>query len=207
MEVYNSYVLDLEDELSVIESIFDKYIPTPFDALFIPNKRFPLDVKFNFSDLDIKNLRNTKYLPYKCLAFFEEALLNYLYMDSIQPEVYYTNELLEYTTPKMFVDIHKNNDAGELVREYIPDITTNEVSMVSKCLDSVFYKISNHISSGHDFIFKLNYESRYIVLSVVDNIWHFRYKECKEEIEYKKEVEWVWLKMITLYLDIFKMVL
>lgn len=189
MEFHNAFVIDVNTELETLERIFDRYIPTSPDHLFVPTSRLPInELKGQLSEFELGHLSKNSYLPFKCLDFFKHVILSYLYMESIDPEMYYTNDLLKYTTPAMFVDIH-NYSITDIVYEYIPSLTNTDLRTIHKLMDSVIYKITDLIKPDHDYIFDITFNLKYTVILIVDNIWRYRFKECREEEEYKKELE------------------
>lgn len=187
MRIQKSYAINIENELRIIEKIFDKYISDPEYALFLPNKRLPIEPTIDLKKINVRDIRNFKYLSYKCIGFFTAQLLNFLYMNSIDPSIYHTNEMLKCIAPKKFVDMYRH-EIADIIYDYLPNITTEELHVIYDVTEIVNSMALKHVKPDHDFIFEIDYESNFIVLIIVDSIWHFRFKECVEDENYRKEI-------------------
>lgn len=191
--MYSKIVLSIDSELNLLEKYFNKYVTLPDESYlrFIPYKRFFLDKKDKTLTVNTDVIRNTPYLPYKCLDCVNDYIIYSIYYNSGYMDLFLKNELLE--TSKRFLPEYTDEEdyVKEIITTYIPnhDLDMKDYREIKGLLNHIYRKVSMYTDMYPKNIWELDYETNLILLINKGEIGSFRFEEVLEQQKIKEEHE------------------
>lgn len=203
-EILHNIVLDIENELMVLDSIFNKYIGEfiPKDLVFIKNYRYPL-----FSQSLISgNMEISKkpFHPFLCVEAVAE-LLSIVYIDNSGVKSdFNTNklipenncfkfnkylrsgiDLIEIIYKYIFFKVYETNPDTGACKKYVLDvIDPNDIKLINDVIENIVNKFLEAVKLYNQNAFSIDYSGRLFIINIGVNIQAFRYNEAIEYNEY-----------------------
>lgn len=175
-------ILNIEDELIILDTIFKKYVEVPSNLIFIKNNRYPLMDKQNLHKYTKQNIVSSEpWHPFVCIECMKDLLTLYIYSNSENKQLFMSNPLMPVS--KSFISTF-NTDEQDIVVEHLPNIVRGDFDEVIRIFRRLYDKIKIYTDGYVDNIFEFETNTGYIVLLNLGDIHAYRFKEYIAHKEY-----------------------
>lgn len=187
--LYNKVVIDLDVELSLLETIYLNKIPNlidPMAKIWLPTHRYPnkyKEFKKTYADVYIEeHLSSNPYMPVFSTYGLKPWLISMIYFDKSDNTLFEKNVLMKNSSSFVV-------DSLPEVTEYIPDeflayLSNKDCDEISNIQKGIYEnKIKPYTSQFPYNVFDINMDSRIIYLENKGEIGTYRYNEYIEYIK------------------------
>lgn len=184
--LYNKLVIDLDVELSLLDTIYLNKIPDlvdPMAKIWLPTHRYPntrKDFKKIYADVYIEEyLSSNPYMPVFSTYGLKPWLLSMIYFDKPDDKLFEKNVLMKNSLSFVI-------DSLPEVTEYIPDeylryLSNEDCDEIKRIQNGIYEnKIKPYTSQFPYNVFDINMDSRVIYLENKGEIGSYRYNEYLE---------------------------
>lgn len=181
-------ILNVENELTVLDTIYKKYITLPSNLIFIKNNRYPITdkQKFELDKLFRVNMASYEpFHPFLCIPTVIDILTLLIYSGHSYLDLYLYNSLLKEKgyESKKFIQTF-NTDVEDIILEHLPNISKSDFNTVLKTINKIYTNINQYILEYDNYIFEFETDTGYLVLVNKGDIRAFRFDEYREFLKY-----------------------
>lgn len=186
MKDYPAYAIDIDLELRLLEKYFEMFQLPKLDMTnlrFVPTLRYPVSSK------DLNNLtydptgyiRNTPYMPFRCLSCVNNYVLSKIYMNSQDYKLFIKNPML--SNSKNFLEncyIDDDDPDRAIIIGWLQNerITISDFKNIRSLLEKIMSIVRVYTDPFPNHIWRLDYSSSSFVILYNDGeIKAFRYTE------------------------------
>jgi len=173
-----SYALDIEGELLLIERVFSKYLELPDGLVFTNGKRYPIEDRSLLTHIPERLRHDEPTAAILCTECISTCIVNYVVSFCQMKSLLFTNKLL--TTSKSLVDVlYTDDEINELLIKYIENISHEDIVYIEDIITSSIYKKIDMIMSINNAnkISRLRHDSIPLYLEFTDDVRAYRYEE------------------------------
>lgn len=180
-------ILNIEEELVILETVYRKYVPLPGNLIFIKNNRYPLVDKqdvHKFAKLNM--VSNEPFHPFICIPTVVDVLKLYIYSNSEHPEYFIKNPLFknnEWSGGEKYIESF-NMDDSDIIVEHLPEVSKADFAIIIRTIKHIFNKVKQFTDPFQDYLFDFETNTGYIVLVNKGDIKSIRFTEYLEHSKY-----------------------
>ncbi|MGE3591390.1 MAG: hypothetical protein AB7G52_02690 [Arcobacter sp.] len=177
----NKIILDIDEELLIIESIYAKYIKLPSNLIFVRNNRWPLEDKSKLEQFrKLHMVSDRPWHPILCVQSVVDIITLYIANDTSSFDYFIRNPLIR-GGGQCFIN-NRDKDPEEIIMLYIESIAVKDLNTILRTIDLIYNKVSSYTNLYPEHIFTFDIETGYVILENRGNVKAYRFDEYLEYI-------------------------